>query len=84
MTDHEHEWRTSLDEWGEFYCADYYMDCPEILSKEQAETMLNEHAKLKRVRDAARTYRDYALQYAPWDKCASKLDDALADTKEKE
>ena len=74
MTDHEHVWHFFEDSVDGAFCV---KGCHGRLSREEAETILNEHAKLKRVREAA---EKIAEQYDYVE--AVELYDALADTEE--
>ena len=80
MTDHEHEWtwwRPRPDEDYRWACN--IKECPVELPIEQAEAMLNEHAKLKRENELI--FKLLLPDTALW--LRSKLD-ALADTQESE
>ena len=98
LADHEHEWmawrhvdadRFITDTIMFFNCRD--PDCNKRLKVSDVEAMLNEHAKLKRVRDAAQKWHDCAVYDEgndTWtvfekDDEYHKLYVALADTQEK-
>ena len=82
MTDHEHDWELHVLPRRHFKCSK--ADCNEILSLLKVESMLNEHAALKRVRDAAEELDELRPMTKGWLRIfASRitaLQDALADT----
>ena len=62
MTDHEHEWRILLvmpnSATAQIRIRCRVSACNEVLLRQNAESILNEHAKLKRVRNAAKAFMD--------------------------
>ena len=97
MTDHEHEWRILLvmpnSATAQIRIRCRVSACNEVLLRQNAESILNEHAKLKRVRDAAEKlnsavqahYHQSGYMIAPYiGDAVGEMDDALEDTQEKE
>ena len=86
MTDHVHEWVVGVKH--DTYAP--YAFCRETdaeLDQHDIEAMLNEHAKLKRVRDAAKNQRDMLRKtkhFGDLTEIERELFDALADTQESE
>ena len=80
--EHECEWR--IKQFGR-HGTIVECECGVEMSSKQAEAILNEHAKLKRVRDAAKNQRDMLRKtkhFGDLTEIERELFDALTDTQE--
>ena len=81
MTDHEHEWgEPGKNEAGDLHDYAVCQICRRVMYRTEVYAILNEHAKLKRVRDAAVDYIDCIdRQLADEHEGLGLLRDALAE-----